>query len=827
MKKRSGVEKRIYIAMWAVVAMLLFSVSPSADHVFATEITDIPDVIVTYGEEVENGICGADGNEDAMTWIIYEKTETDSAAEYTLVIRGTGSMADFDHAPWMEYCSSLKEVVIESGVTSVGKNAFSDCSNLTTVTIPDSVKHIGIHAFYKCKSLALITIPKELESIGNAAFYECKELAQIAIPSTVTSIGELAFRRCNKLSIEVDAENPYYVSFDGALFDKNMETLYWYPSASGDYTIPSSVRTIGSMAFEGSSLLNVTIPSSVKTIEMYSFDGCSSLKTVSLFDGLECIERNAFDGCSSLECLNIPDSVKSIGAYAFYNCSSLTNINIPDGIISIEEDTFYGCKKLETITIPDTVTSIGAEAFGACGLTAVDIKSSVKSIGDKAFYDCQNLKTVNISYGVEHIGDSAYAECSSLETVILPDSVKSLGDNAFDSCDALTSICYPDTLDMENTGIPDTAVKISYTVKDDGTVSIELVDVPRGVTEIPLPDNIGGKPVTSIDKNGVTVVVSHNHTSAGQATCKKEAACSVCGEDYLDFNNHANTEVRDAKAANCKAAGYTGDTWCKDCDTLVSVGSVIEKLTSHTWDAGIVTKEPTATATGEKLYTCTICGVTKAESIAVLGTESSETEGTEIKAPKKGTILTDSKTKAKYKVTKAGKKGGTVEYYRSTNKNAKTITMKATVKINGITYKVTSVAAKAFKNNTKITKVTIGSNVTTIGKEAFRGCKKLKTVTIGKNVTTIKEKAFYKCTAITKITLPSKVKNIGKQVFYGCKKLKSITIKTTKLTKKTVGSKAFTGTHKNVKVKVPAKKYKAYKTLLKSKGISSKAKITK
>ena len=80
---------------------------------------------------------------------------------------------------------------------------------------------------------------------------------------------------------------------------------------------------------------------------------------------------------------------------------------------------------------------------------------------------------------------------------------------------------------------------------------------------------------------------------------------------------------------------------------------------------------------------------------------------------------------------------------------------------------------------------------------------------------------------ITKVTIGSNVKSVGKEAFSGCKKLKSIIIKTTKLTNKSVGSKAFSGTNKKVKVKVPAKKLKAYKKLLKAKGISTKAKITK
>lgn len=91
----------------------------------------------------------------------------------------------------------------------------------------------------------------------------------------------------------------------------------------------------------------------------------------------------------------------------------------------------------------------------------------------------------------------------------------------------------------------------------------------------------------------------------------------------------------------------------------------------------------------------------------------------------------------------------------------------------------------------------------------------------------IEDKAFYKCTSLKKVTIPSKVKKIGKQAFYGCSKLKTITIKTTKLTGKKIGSKAFGKISAKATFKVPKKKLSAYKKVLKSKGISKKTVIKK
>ena len=191
--------------------------------------------------------------------------------------------------------------------------------------------------------------------------------------------------------------------------------------------------------------------------------------------------------------------------------------------------------------------------------------------------------------------------------------------------------------------------------------------------------------------------------------------------------------------------------------------------------------------------------------------------------PKKGDVVKDDKTSVKVKVTDVKKKE--VEYKEPANKKAKTVTIPATVKINGVTYKVTKIADNAFKNNKTVTKVTMGSNIKTIGKNAFYKCTKLKTVKIGKNVTTIGSNAFKGCSSLTSVTLPSKATKIGANAFNGCKKLKTIKITSTKLSSKTVAKNAFKGLTKATTIKVPKKKLSAYKKLFKQKGLSSKVKV--
>ena len=139
---------------------------------------------------------------------------------------------------------------------------------------------------------------------------------------------------------------------------------------------------------------------------------------------------------------------------------------------------------------------------------------------------------------------------------------------------------------------------------------------------------------------------------------------------------------------------------------------------------------------------------------------------------RKGQLVKDMKTKAYYKILSNTSSGGTVAYVKPVGKKSKSITIVVSAVLDGHTFKVVAVSAKAYK-----------------------GCSKLQKVTIGKNIT-----------------------SIGKQAFAGCKKLKKITIKSTKLKSSSIGKNAFKGTAKKLTVKVPKKKYKVYKKFLKKKG---------
>ena len=183
-------------------------------------------------------------------------------------------------------CQRLSNLTIQTGVTSIGARAFASCYNLTGVTIPSTVKSIGDEAFSSCSQLSNLTLQSGVNSIGHRAFQSCSNLTTVMIPSSVTSIGQSPFGSCSSLvSISVHEDNPNFSSLDGVLFNKSQTILIQYPPGkSGSYFIPERVLDIGGYAFYGSSsLVSVTVPASLETIGSGAFEGTGLLSI--LFKG--------------------------------------------------------------------------------------------------------------------------------------------------------------------------------------------------------------------------------------------------------------------------------------------------------------------------------------------------------------------------------------------------------------------------------------------------------------------------------------------------------------------------------------------------------------
>ena len=332
----------------------------------------------------------------------------------------------------------LKEAIVdERGVkySKDGRKLLKATEGLGgAYSVKEGTRIICDSAFSWCGSLSEIVITSSVTSIGDRAFWECRSLSKIVIPSSVTSIGKGAFGNCSSLS---EIVIPSSVTSIGISAFSGCHSL-------SKIVIPSSVTSIGDRAFGGcSSLSEIVIPSSVTSIGSGAFSVCSLLKNISIPKSVICLNGNPFaEWNGKLECLSpkfvYEDNVlfnKDKSRIISFRNRNVESYVIPSSVTSIGNSAFYNCDSLSEIVIPSSVTSIGNSAFYSCdSLSEIVIPSSITSIGDMAFWDCSSLSEIVIPSSVTSIGKGAFWDCDSLYKIVIPSSVTSIGNSAFFLC---------------------------------------------------------------------------------------------------------------------------------------------------------------------------------------------------------------------------------------------------------------------------------------------------------------------------------------------------------------------------------------------------------
>jgi len=329
------------------------------------------------------GVVTAELSEDGTLTISGEGTMRDWRGLYTVPC-GQYCINDYyEYAPWYSSRSSITKVVIEKGVTSIGRYAFYGLDQMESITIPEGVTSIG-WAFSGCTKLVSIDIPNSVTSLDMSVFERCTGLKSVTIGNGVTEIG----------------------SFKGLT---NLTTI----------TIGDGVTSLGSGVFEGcTGLTSVNLGKNVETIGYEAFKGCTGLTSITLPNSVTSIEERAFEGCTGLTSFNLPNSVTSIKEMAFEGCTGLTSFNLPNSVTSIGDWAFSGCTRLVYFVIPNSVTSLGSGAFSGC----------------------TRLSAVKIGTGVTSIERNMFESCASLTSITIPASVTSIGQYPFKGCIAITSL---------------------------------------------------------------------------------------------------------------------------------------------------------------------------------------------------------------------------------------------------------------------------------------------------------------------------------------------------------------------------------------------------
>jgi len=668
---------------------------------------DITWVALENTTVVASGECGAKG--DNLTWSLDD--------EGTLTISGTGAMHDylFDNAPWYDHRASVKKVVVEDGVTTIGDGAFSDFSALISAELGNSVTTIGAHAFDSCGAMTTINIPASVSSIDSGAFINCR--------TTRVDITDLA------AWCAIDVADLYAVP--GGKIYLNGEPIE-------DLVIPEGVTAIGDYAFRGKAFNTVEIPNSVTSIGKYAFEYCSNLTSIDIPDSVTTIGKAAFRECSKLSSINVPDSVYGIGGYAFdntpwytalynaqqdgliyigkvayqykgtcpssvairqgtlgiaanvfTNCTPLTSVEIPESLIYIGEDAFSFCSSLDSIDIPDSVTVIDSYAFSNCSsLATAELPTSLVTIGDGSF-SFTRLKSVNVPGSVVQIGCDAFRGATDLESVTIGKTVVSIGAQAFMDCSILATI----KVDPENKNYCDIDGVLFN--KDKTT----LVAFPNGRTE----DFVIPASVKLIEEFQVK-----------RSTVLFEGSAPSVKSYYGVFD--------------ATAFYYPDETWSEDalndCNGELTWIALPEKGDYEHFGT-----------CGDLFWTLDAAG-----TLTIYGT---------------GVMVKD---------FAYWNSGGPWGEHRDS--------IKRVVIKDG----VTTVGYSAFENFENLTNVEIGNSVTIIQDNAFLGCTSLTSVELGTAVETIDYYAFNGCTSLKSLHIPASIATIKNYAFSGCSGLTEITV---------------------------------------------------
>ena len=336
-------------------------------------------------------------------------------------------------------CKILKDIELKSGLTEIGSYAFSETA-FENVVIPNTAKTIGSGVFSGCKQLRSAIFNGTTSSFGTSVFSRCSTLTKVKLPTNLKTIPSSTFAECTMLTA-ID--------------------------------IPSGVTSIGSYAFDSTSLVSITLPSGVSSIDSHAFRYCYKLyeivnnssltikvgETQNGYIGYYAVlvrkgssivvnqndflfitdkGENYLLGYVGLESeITLPENFNgqeySIYQYAFNGCSPLAKIILTDGVNAIGEKAFEKCSD-SIFTIKDGVKYLGTATnpyYAVIGyvektLTTCPIDENAKVITDKAFYGCSALITATIPSGIKHFGYCAFDNCGSL-TYNVKDGIRYLG----------------------------------------------------------------------------------------------------------------------------------------------------------------------------------------------------------------------------------------------------------------------------------------------------------------------------------------------------------------------------------------------------------------
>ncbi len=601
-----------------------------------------------------------------------------------------------------------------------------------TVEIPDCVERVSTYAFGPCvfnNSENTIRLPSHLSAV--------------MFRPTDTSVGDLLTR--------METTTPDGITWTFRAYhdvseagDASREAGYYDEACLA--RLPMGVAEIESVSSASEALnASLTLPEALCGYKVAgvsascTFNASEVVATYTPSEAWTNADGSRMFAWNNVTHLIVPEGVTEISAYAFEQCSSLRSVEFRGDIEKIGDYAFAGCTGLEQIVFPTTVTTIGASAFEGSGLTSLNLPATLNSVGERAFAECANLKTLTLATGLPStaFSETAFAECVptalnaaywpkgldrtlSLE-VTLPEDLTTIEANAFAGCTGLEQIVFPAAV----TTIGASAFEGS------GLTSLNLPATLNSVGERAFAECTNLKTLTL-----ATGLPSTAFSETAFTGCVPTALNAAYWPKGLDRTLSLEVTLPE-DLTTIEANAFAGCTGLEQIDLPATVTTI----GTGAFKGCLGFKELELPDTLQKIEDEAFQGCSNLERLVLPQTIAL---GRNVFAGTSPTTLV-----------------------AVTLPEGMDATQLESIPLSGIT----AIGEGQFANHVKLRSIDIPEGVTVIGKDAFKGCTVLETITLPSTLERIEAGAFEGCVALQPFTLPTRVMSIGKDAFAQCESL--------------------------------------------------------
>ncbi|MBR5429583.1 MAG: leucine-rich repeat protein, partial [Firmicutes bacterium] len=431
---------------------------PAADLNYSGTLAQWDAVTIAAGNDAitDPKYINIESSSDSGTWSSASYSGTWTVSYGTLTISGSGTLPAYSNGaqPWAAYLPEISEVVVESGITGLGNNAFRGASRAYKLTLPAGLNSIGYNVFAGWKQHPYV--PGSYSS-----YYD-----QISFGGTIGQWDNMAVSSGNDWLDTVYSLSCTATSTGGTITNGGKEGS-WYLTSYGQLQI----------SYDGDGPLTMPNYSSVSDVPWYAYR--DQIRSVTVY-GVSSVGTRAFQGCTGLRWVKLGNDVATITSLAFSGCTHLESITLPAGLTKVNKNAFNNCTALTEATYAGTPSAWAnvTVATGNDALTAAfhwQIGKDVNQYGDgwklrdgvltvntyqllgdytsasaTPWYQHRSLITGIVvksnpyweGDNVPYIGKNCFRGLSSVTSVELPACLREVRDYAFAGCSALKTATY-------------------------------------------------------------------------------------------------------------------------------------------------------------------------------------------------------------------------------------------------------------------------------------------------------------------------------------------------------------------------------------------------